>query len=132
MPALRAGPRPVRRSVPLAIVCIAAGLAQGCAFDPHKRVEVITDPPGARIEVNGDFVGVAPTIITMLGEPDGEVEQDYVVRAYPSEPEFYPQVKVFSKRVGDDDRIPKRIFFDMRVRQPADTQPATPRQKPWP
>jgi hypothetical protein len=132
MPTARARLRFGRRSARLAIVSIIAGLAPGCAFDPHKQVEVITDPPGARIELNGDFVGLAPTIITMLGEPDGEVEQDYVVRAYPPGPEFYPQAKVFSKRVGDDDRIPKRIFFDMRVRQPADTQPATTAKKPWP
>ena len=124
------------RRMPWVTAVIACGLNAGCAFDRHKEVEVISDPPGARIEVNGDFVGNAPTVITMLGEPDGEVEMDYIIRAYPSGPEYYPQAKVFVERAsGDDDTIPKRVFFDMRVRQPSDELPAdqsSKRRRSWP
>jgi hypothetical protein len=123
----------VWRSVPWMLVT-AVGLSTGCAFDHHKAVEVISEPPGARIEVNGDFVGCAPTTIELLGESDGKVEMDYAIRAYPPGPEYYPQVKLFMKRVsGDSDRIPKRVYFDMRVRQPVDQPTAAPtRQRAWP
>jgi hypothetical protein len=110
------------------------GMSTGCVFDHHKEVEIISEPPGARIEVNGDFVGCAPTTIKMLGKSDGEVAMDYAIRAYPPGPEYYPQAKLFVKRVsGDRDRIPKRIYFDMRLRQPVNQPTTAPqRARPWP
>lgn len=118
----------------LAGMLAVAALSSGCAFDRYRQVEVVSDPPGARIEVNGDFVGCAPTLISMLIERDGEVCRDYAIRAYPTEPDYYPQAKVYLKRVrGKSDILPRRVYFDMRVRQPA-AQPATApqRQRPWP
>jgi len=114
---------------------LGVGLSTGCAFDHHKEVEIVSEPPGARIEVNGDFVGCAPTTIKLLGESDGEVEMDYAIRAYPPGPEYYPQAKLFMRRpAGESDRIPKRIYFDMRVRQPANPAPddSAKRRRPWP
>ncbi len=109
---------------------VAVGLSTGCAFDRHKEVEIVSEPPGARIEVNGDFVGCAPTTIKLLGESDGQVQMDYAIRAYPPGPEYYPQAKLFMRRPsGESDRIPKRVYFDMRVRQPADS---AKRRRPWP
>ena len=132
-------PRPWRAGGgrrPFCTLLIAAvGLTTGCAFDPHKAVEVLSQPPGARIEVNGDFVGCAPTTIKMLGEHDGRVKTDYAIRAFPPGPEYYPQVKLFMRRpAGESDRIPKRIYFDMRVRQPADpaSDEAPKRRRVWP
>lgn len=119
----------------LVITALIAALTGGCAFDYHKQVEVLSDPPGARIEINGDFVGVAPVVITMIGKSNDEVEQDYVIRAYPAAPEFYPQVKAFLKNTQGADQIPTRIFFDMRVRQPADNSTApesATKPRPWP
>lgn len=101
-------------------------------LEHHKEVEVISEPPGARIEVNGDFVGCTPTVIKLLGERDGEVEMDYTIRAYPPGPEYYPQAKLFMRRPsGESDHIPKRIYFDMRVRQPADPAPDEAPQRRW-
>ena len=114
---------------------VGVGLSTGCAFDRHKEVEIVSEPPGARIEVNGDFVGCAPTTIKLLGESDGQVQMDYTIRAYPPGPEYYPQAKLFMRRPsGESDRIPKRICFDMRVRQPADPalDDSAKRRRPWP
>jgi len=114
---------------------VAVGLSTGCAFDRHKEVEIVSEPPGARIEVNGDFVGCAPTTIKLLGESDGEVQMDYAIHAYAPGPEYYPQAKLFLRRPsGESDRIPKRIYFDMRVRQPADSgaDESAKRRRPWP
>jgi hypothetical protein len=114
---------------------VGVGLGTGCAFDHHKDVEIISEPPGARIEVNGDFVGCAPTTIKLLGESNGEVEMDYTIRAFPPGPEYYPQAKLFLRRPSaQSDRVPKRIYFDMRVRQPVDSGPdeSPKRRRPWP
>ena len=88
-------------------------------------VEIESSEPGARIEVNNDYVGHAPLTITVYGDPDGTFHNfgsmHYVIRAFPTDPtstNLFPQTKAF--RTGgwfsDEDAIPKRIYFDMRQR----------------
>jgi hypothetical protein len=83
-------------------------------IDGYYEVEVISDPPGARIEVNDDYVGDAPLTIRMKGDRKGRVKQDYVVRALPTVPGHHVQTKFFwhSKYI-DSDTIPRRILFQM-------------------
>ncbi len=78
----------------------------------------MSDPPGARIEVNNDYVGDAPTTITLTGNKQGVVRQ-YVIRATPIAGGQYVQTKVLSHyRGGPSDPVPSRIFFDMRLAPP--------------
>jgi hypothetical protein len=99
----------------------------GCASDKGVErgpqgtigysVQVESSEPGARIEVNGDYVGVTPTAITIYGDKDGSFHnfgsQDYVIKAYPAKGGFV-QTKVFHTGAWfqSQDRIPKRIYFD--------------------
>ena len=126
--------RATRGSLLAALVLLGAGLSTGCAPDRQRQIEVLSEPPGARIEVNGDFVGCAPTVIPMVCDSGGRVDADYSIHAYPSGPEYYPQTKAFLKRVGgDSDAVPKRIYFDMRVHQPTNVPSTQPRRQPaWP
>lgn len=84
----------------------------------YYEVEVLSEPPGARIEVNDDYVGDAPLTIRMKGNSDEEVKRGYVIRALPIHPGHYVQTKFFHHyEYIDSDTIPKRIFFDMRLRR---------------
>ncbi len=82
-------------------------------------VEVESDPPGARIEANGDYIGKAPCTLKIFGDKDGTFHNfgsyHYIVTAYPVQTGL-PQSKDF--RTGgwftEESMIPKRIFFDFR------------------
>ena len=112
------------------LLIVAMGL-NGCATNTAQnaerglggtiayKVELESSTPGARIEVNEDYIGKTPLTLTIFGDKDGTFHnfgsKDYVIRAFPVSTNQYPQTKVF--RTGgwfsEEDRIPKRIYFDM-------------------
>ena len=114
----------------LASLIVALGLC-GCATNSNPqsehgpggtiayKVEVESSTPGARIEVNEDYIGKTPLTLTIFGDKDGTFHnfgsKDYVIRAFPVTTNQYPQTKVF--RTGgwfsEEDRIPGRIYFDL-------------------
>ena len=83
------------------------------------KVEVESSTPGARIEVNDDYIGKTPLTLTIFGDKDGTFHnfgsKDYIIRAFPVTTNQFPQTKVF--RTGgwfsEEDRIPGRIYFDL-------------------
>lgn len=84
------------------------------------QVQIEASHPDVKIEANGEYLGSAPLVHTVFGDKDGTFHNfgsfDYVIRALPSGPGQYLQTKIF--RTGgfftQEDRIPKRIFFDMK------------------
>ena len=100
----------------------------GCATSPEKEhqvvTEIISDPPGARIEVNGNYIGDAPITTRIRHHPaDKVVMGRVVIKALPREAGQYVQTKVFQgpQYPFDPHRdvVPERIFFDMKL-QPVD------------
>lgn len=79
--------------------------------------------PGARIEVNGDYIGETPTQLKVFGDRDGTFHDFgspvFTIRALPLSTNQYPQTRIFQTghMFGPQDQIPGRIFFDMN--QPA-------------
>lgn len=83
-------------------------------------VRVLSEPAGARIEVNNNYVGDAPLDIRMRSI-DGRVAEKYVVRALPIHDGHFSQTKLFNRyEKSSSDRVPDRIFFDMRLKPRAD------------
>ena len=94
------------------------------AIATDRKIEILSEPAGARIEVNDDYVGDTPTTISVPCTPDGRFTENTVIRATPTRPGDYTQTKFFSGGYGYGYRnlyrnlnssIPKRIFFDMRL-----------------
>ena len=87
-------------------------MAAGCATLPrYYPVTIISDPPGARIEINNNYFGVTPLTINFNTQYDwfnGEVG-DFTVTAYPSVPGQYLQ----QKRIIPP--IPQTIYFNMNL-----------------
>jgi hypothetical protein len=87
----------------------------------NKKVQIISDPPGARIEVNNDYVGDAPITLDILNlYGSGQFSADTVIRAIPNEAGDFVQVKHFAghpDKYGPEksDQIPSRILFDMHL-----------------
>jgi len=113
----------------LTLATLTAFILAGCATDgakPEKGkagtiaylVEVESSEPGARIEVNNEYVGKTPTTLKIFGDKDGTFHNfgsyEYRVTASPVRAGQQAQTKVF-KTGGwftPEDRIPKRIFFE--------------------
>lgn len=83
------------------------------------KVSVETDPPGAKIEVNGDMVGESPITITIFGDKDRTFHNfgsyQFVVKAYPVSAGQHAQEKVFQTGgwFTSEDQIPNRIYFNL-------------------
>jgi len=104
-------------------------LLVSCASTPgqHKdgsvpyQVSVDTSDPGARIEVNNEDAGMAPTTITIYGDKDGTFHGEgwYVIRALPARGSKgqHIQIKRFWRGgwFQPEAQIPRRLYFDMSL-----------------
>lgn len=86
------------------------------------EVQIETSDPGSRIEVDGEYMGLAPLTVTIWGDSDGTFHgsgDGYTVfKAYPVKPGQYIQVRRFLNGAqafmfGQQDRIPRRLYFDL-------------------
>jgi hypothetical protein len=113
----------MRYVIPLAVV-----LCLGCETQytpPHYEpapptlvsVEIISDPPGANIEVNDDYIGRTPCVVQIPSRGTARLfVKNTTIRAMPTTPGHYSQTKWFNGlSYGDRDTIPRRIFFDMSL-----------------
>ena len=120
---------PILRSSLIGALCLA-----GCATSPEKEHQVVTefisDPPGARIEVNGNYLGDAPLTTKIRHHPSDKVVMGMVtIRALPRAEGQYVQLKVFrGPQFPFDphrDVVPERVFFDMKLKPIEGTVGAT-------
>jgi PEGA domain len=95
-------------------------LCSGCASHsnnslPRQSVQIVSQPPGARIEINGRYAGDAPTTVEIESSPHGRFWKDTIIKAYPKT--GYIQIKAFNgeSRWSISDPIPGRISFDTRI-----------------
>jgi hypothetical protein len=103
------------------------GTTASTAPDPaqphYKEIEVLSQPTGARIEVNEDYVCDAPCTLRVRCDSDGRFFETTTIRALPVG-YGYTQAKSFlgfgayagsSGYYLDSARIPSRILFDMNL-----------------
>ena len=88
----------------------------------HRKVfttNVVSEPPGARIELDGDYIGDAPLEIQWEGLSYNKVfTRDHIIKALPIHAGQYVQSKSFYGRSWvqtERSPIPKTIFFDMNL-----------------
>jgi PEGA domain len=106
------------------IVCLSANFFAsllGCAnsYQPqppvYKNVQIISDPPGARIEINGNYIGDAPLVTKIRSdEPYERFYSSTVIRASPKA-DGYVQTKNFAPGTLEGLDLPDRIFFDTNL-----------------
>jgi len=113
-------PLPLLCTVFAAVMAALLLIGSGCASHPHvvrprQKVLIVSEPAGAKIEINGQYVGDAPTTAEIEASTDGRFWRDTVIKAYPLDT-GYTQIKVFNgkSRWAICDVIPPRIFFDTR------------------
>jgi hypothetical protein len=86
-------------------------------FYGPTTTQFISNPPGARIEIDGDYIGNAPKSYTwprryQTGE---RFSEEVRITAFPSGPKQYPQSKFYGNYPNQHPLIPERICFDMTL-----------------
>lgn len=76
-----------------------------------KSVEILSAPAGARIEVNGEYVGESPCTVEVVSDRHGKLAEKFHVTALPRQPGHSVQFKWFYS----GDKVPARVFFDMSL-----------------
>ena len=118
-----------------AIRWLALLLCAGCADVPVKT-HVISEPPGARIEVNGSYIGPAPVDVTLPQTANRHrLKGRTIILAMPVAPGQMVQEKILYNHQA----IPAQMLFDMSLDQragskessgPTDTNPPPSEAKP--
>jgi hypothetical protein len=117
--------RTFRGCIPLALVT-AMILLTGCVgreirstMHGAMNTEFISAPPGAHIEVNGEYIGDAPMVYSWPRKyRDGsEFADKMTIRALPSGSGQFPQRKFFDSG-WNKSAIPSRVYFDMHAPAP--------------
>jgi len=112
---------PILSAILLPLLATAFLATSGCASHarvarPRLKVQIVSQPAGAKIEVNGQYLGEAPLTIDVEASNDGRFWRDTVIKAYPIET-GYVQIKAFNgkSRWAISDMVPPKIFFDTRT-----------------
>lgn len=74
-------------------------------------IEILTEPSGARIEVNDEFLGEAPLTATVARGCSAYSLNAVTIRALPREAGHCTQ----GKFISSSDSVPRKVFFDMRL-----------------
>ncbi|MGI8957345.1 MAG: PEGA domain-containing protein [Chthoniobacterales bacterium] len=96
------------------VVLLASILCSCIAAPVYTRFE--SSQPGARIEINNEYVGQTPFTYKWLANMYshfGKFADETSIRAYPFGPHQYQQRKYFESHHGDLPKIPQQIYFDM-------------------
>jgi hypothetical protein len=82
----------------------------------QKKVLIVSEPAGARIEINEDYVGDAPIEVKIETNLNGSFARGATIKATPLGA-GYVQPKYFDPGMP----VPSRLFFDTRL-GPVNTQ----------
>lgn len=106
------------RSFPFLLLLLFTGCKSLFYHEVPHKILIESDPPGARIELNEEYIGDTPLEYTLLGGHKRQFSENhplYIFRASPTAAVGYVQTKVFHSRDPRVDSIPKHLFFDLRL-----------------
>jgi len=100
------------------IYCLFLISLIGCATTSELicgpiEAEILSDPPGAKIEIDDKYVGTTPLNVKLERECDWynyrEATKSIIIKAESINPRQYTQYKIIEK----SDLLPRRIIFYM-------------------
>jgi hypothetical protein len=95
-----------------AIACVICSTACKTIVSAHQpiKTEIVTDPPGARIEINGEYIGDAPIGFAFQQDAGGKVIGSYTILATSVNPNELPE----SGWLGANLRVPPKLVFHLK------------------
>ena len=87
------------------------------SINSFRSVKIISRPAGARILINGDYVGTTPLLVDFAIDKFGRAVRTIEMRAVAPEPLVTEGVRLFpaAGTDGDASRIPSLVDFDLNI-----------------
>ena len=84
-----------------------------------RPVAIVSQPVGARILINGDYVGTTPLLINFAVDRLGRAVRNIELRAVAPQPMITQEVRHFpaAGTDGDSSRIPHLVDFDLNIQK---------------
>jgi hypothetical protein len=112
---------PLFAAISLSLAASLFLICSGCAshtqvIRQRLNIQIASEPVGAKIEVNGQYVGDAPLTVQIEASNDGRFWKDTIIKAYPAD-KGYTQIRAFNgkSRWTISDLVPPKLFFDTRI-----------------
>ena len=82
-----------------------------------RPVTIVSQPMGAKISINGDYVGTTPLLVDFAVDKSGRAIRDIEMRAVAPQPLISREFKWFpaAGTDGDTSRLPQLVDFDLNV-----------------
>jgi hypothetical protein len=105
------------------LVCSGCASHHTQVMRQRLNIQIVSQPIGAKIEVNGQYVGDAPLSVQVEASEDGRFWKDTIIKAYPAD-KGYTQIRAFNgkSRWTISDMVPPKLFFDTRTEPGAQFQ----------
>jgi len=106
------------------VVLVLTGCASHqSAVRPRQQIEITSNPSGAKIEINGRYVGDAPLRVDVETTPSGRFWRDTIIKAYPADKGF-TQIRAYNGAAhwNISDTVPPKINFNTKVEPGAGLQ----------
>ena len=88
----------------------------------HYEMEIFSNPPGVKIEINNEYIGETP--LKKIWNGTYSIYDSYIIKANPNQPGQFVQTKTIEHHstgeVNSLVTLPGKIYFDMNL------GPATP------
>lgn len=114
---------------PTFLIILFCSIISGCAtttyddFTVPHTLNILSDPVGAKIEINGNYIGSAPIQYTFKFTADPYLYPQIIyynpvvlrIKAYPISEGQYTQNKQLVINPSQKETIPDNIYFDMNL-----------------
>jgi hypothetical protein len=82
-----------------------------------QSVAIVSQPAGARILINGEYVGTTPLLVDVAVDKFGRAVRNIEFRAVAPKPMITRGIRLFpaAGTDGDSSRIPRLVDFDLNV-----------------
>jgi hypothetical protein len=82
-----------------------------------RSVRILSRPVGAKILINGDYVGTTPLLVDFAIDKLGRAIRNIELRAVAPEPMVNQEIRLFpaAGTDGDASRIPRLVDFDLNI-----------------
>ena len=112
-----------RKAAGLIVIVVMAVVFTGCGYIHKRDIKVISDPPGAKVEIDGRYVGETP--MTYVVSSDVVRVSTFTLVLYPNPPIYtqsrmYLQEKTITVKLIPEEEVSERdlfrVYFDMGYR----------------
>lgn len=80
-----------------------------------RSVTIVSRPIGARVQINGRYVGNTPLVVDFAVDKFGHAVRDIEVRAIARAPGAVDDVRWFPASDGNASYIPSLLAFDLNI-----------------